>query len=285
MRRIWELGRLFMLGLVMAAIFVADASAQKVQAVVKIELKTLSLEKQQKLENLASDIETYINDFDWTGDASDVVIPLTIQMFLTDQSVSYESRYGGNFYITNSLDIKYFDKYWRFPYQDGDRLLHLDGRFDPFTGFIDFYIFLILGGEYDKLERFGGNRFFEKASLLNEQAKFNTLYAYGWDQRSKIIERILSRDYEPYRIMKDYYFLGLSYAGDQDTTAQRYCHEALRIMDRILAQNEDDPEIRGFLEAHNLEIVELFKGNEEVLSLLIRMDPDREKNYLEYMKR
>ena len=277
-------GKRFALALCILIITAAgNGWAQKIQARIKVDLQRLSLDKQQRLEDLAKDIETYINDFDWTGDAPDQIIPVTMQIFLTDQSVSYESRYAGTFYITNNLDIKYYDKYWRFPYQDGDRLMHEENMFHPMTGFIDFYINLILGGEYDKLDHLGGTPFYEKANYINEQAKFNTQFAYGWEERSRLIEKIMSDDYQPYRLVKDQFFLGMAYVGESDTTARRHCHEAIKIMEQILRMNPEDAEIMGFLEAHHLEIVELFRGENEVLGLLARIDPAREEKYRDHM--
>jgi len=247
-------------------------------------LERLPLEKQQKLKDFAEDIETYINDYDWTGEALEEPIPISIQIFLMDNSVSYESRYSGTFLITNNLDNQYYDKYWRFPYEAGTRLEQNENIFDPFTGFIDFYVNLIIGGEYDKYGKLMGTPFFEKAKLISDQAKFNARFILGWKERTKLIDRIQSEEYTAFRTMKDFFFLGLSYVGEEDTTAQNYCGQALTIIEDILTKQSDTEETLNFLKAHHVEFIDLFKEDQDILRKLIRIDPERTETYQQYLK-
>jgi hypothetical protein len=262
----------------------APVNAQKIRAEATLLLERLPLEKQQKLKDFYQAIETYISDYDWTGEVWDQEIPLTIQIYLQDHSVSYESRYAGTFLITNNLDIQYYDKYWRFPYQDGERLFHQEGVFDPLTGFMEFYVYLILGGEYDKQGRLLGTPYFEKAKYIAEQAQFNSQFILGWDERNRLIDRILSDEYKPFREMVDLFFLGMSYVGEADTTARRYCNGALDVMDRILRRNPDHPEALQFMKAHHLEYIDLFKGDEEMLRRLMDIDRARAETYEKYIE-
>jgi hypothetical protein len=247
-------------------------------------LERLPLEKQQRMRDFAETLETYINDYDWTGESYDDEIPITIQIFLMDASVSYEERYAGTFMITNNLDMQYYDKYWRFPFQAGERMEHNENAFHPFTGFIDFYINIIIGGEYDKYGKFMGTPFFEKAKLISTQAKFNTQFNLGWKERTELIDRIMGDEYKTFRSMKDLFYLGLSYVGEEDTTAQKYCSQSLDLLEKILTDNPDDEEVVQFLKAHHLEYVDIFKDDNEILEKLVRIDPDRESTYREYMK-
>ena len=259
--------------------------AQRVRSDVRLMLERLPLEKQELLKNFSEDMEVYISDYDWTGEFSDEEIPVTIQIFLTDNSVSYEARYSGTFLITNNSDIQYYDKYWRFPYEAGDPILHNENVFDPFTGFIDFYVYLILGGEFDKYGQFLGTPFYERAKQISDQAMFNVQFQWGWQERSELIDKILSEENKPFRTLKDLFFLGLSYIGEEDTTAQRYCLQALAMLEDFLKAHPGHEEAGQFIEAHHLEYVELFEGNRDVLEKLIRIDPERADTYRQYLDR
>lgn len=263
---------------------VGTVSAQKIRSQVRLMLERLPLEKQQRLKDFAEDIETYINDSDWTGEHSDEEIPVTIQIFLMDKSVSYEDRYSGTFVITNNMDLQYYDKYWVFPYQPGDQLFHSENEFHPFTGCLDFYICLIIGGEYDKYGRFMGTPYFEKAKNISNQAKFNSLYILGWQERSILIDKILSEEYKTFRTMKDLFFLGLSYVGEEDTTAQKYCGQALSLLDKIITEDPEDEEALHFLQAHHMEYIDIFKDKKEVLETLLRLDPENADTYRRHIE-
>jgi len=260
------------------------AFGQRLNAQVKMRLERLPLQKQQKLKDLGENIETYINDYDWTGESSDEEIPITVQISLMDNSVSYEDRYSGTFLITNNSDLQYYDKYWRFPYQAGEQLIHNENVFDPFTGFINFYVYLIIGGEYDKYGRFLGTPYFEKAKHICGQAKFNSLFRLGWDERSTLVDKILSKENEPFRTMEDLFFLGLSYVDEEDSTARKYCGQALSLLDEILTKDPYNKQARQFLNAHYLEYTDILKGDSKAMEKLIRLDPNHAETYRKAMK-
>lgn len=258
------------------------AAAQVVRSRITVLLERLPLEKQERMKDFAETLESYINDFDWTGEPSDEEIPVSIQIFLTDASVSYESRFAGTFLITNNSDIQYYDKYWRFPFEAGDPVFHDENTFHPFTGFVDFYIYLILGGEYDKFGRLLGTPFFERAKLISDQAMFNVQFQLGWKERSDLIEETMSEENDEFRTMKDLYFLGISYYGEEDETARKYCLEALDLFEDVIKENPDHEQAGQFIEAHHLEYADMFRGNREVLQRLMRLDSERADTYRQY---
>jgi hypothetical protein len=259
--------------------FARDIHAQKLNSHVKLLLERLPLEKQKKLENFASDIESYINDYDWTGQEADFEIPLSLQIYLQDISANFEERYSGTFLISNTVDIQYYDKYWRFPYQAGDRLIHDESAFQPFMGFLDFYVNLVLGGEFDKTSSLGGTPFYEKAKLINEQAKFNTQFMLGWDERSKLIQSILNQDNVPFRKSKYLFFAAFYYAGQKDTSAQKYALQGVSILESILKQDPEHKEALDYIQAHYMQIADIFKDDNAMLQRMIAMDPVHKEAY------
>lgn len=260
----------------------SSVHAQKLVSEVTIILDRLPLENQTLLKDLAADIQTYINDYEWTDDNS-YELPLTIQIFLMDNSVSYEDRYSGTFLISNNFDLQYYDKYWRFPLEEGYQLEHVMDVFNPFTGFIDFYIYLILASEHDKYGKFFGTPFYEKAKLLSDQALFNARFSTGWEERQELIQFLMGLDNKAFREMKDLYFLGLSYKGEEDDKMLQYCREALNMLGVILEKENDYDDAIQFMKAHHIEMIDIFHNSPEALKQLIRIDPDRASTYQQYL--
>jgi hypothetical protein len=266
------------------AISTGDLFSQQIRADVELILERLPMEKQEKLKNFDGEIEAYLNDYDWTGGENDIEIPVTIQIYLQDKSVSYENRYGGTFLISNNSDIQYYDKYWYFPYDPSKPLFHNEGVFEPFASFLDYYIYLILGGEYDKYGKLLGTPFYERAKQISNQAKFNTTFMKGWDEREVLIDRILGKEFALFRQMKDIYFLGRSYIGEEDTTVVKYCVEAIDLLDRVLDRDPENKEAQQFVKAHHIEFIEMFQDDPRMLRKLIRIDPEHEETYRQYLK-
>jgi len=258
--------------------------AQHVSADVKLILERLPLEKQKKLATLEQDIETYLNDYTWLEE-QEWEIPLQIQIVLQDVSASFEDRYSGTFLISNTTDLQYYDKYWKFPYQAGDRLVHQEGVFDPFTGFIDFYVYLILGGELDKYSLLGGTKSYEKAKHINDQARFNTQFMLGWDERTKLLQSILDESNIPFRKAKYFLWIAITYGAEGDTTAEKYGIQGIEILEEFLKNHPDHKEARDFLKAHHIELGELFKNSPSILEKLIALDPEHEAGYRRHLKK
>lgn len=262
--------------------FVPPILAQQVNADVKLILERLPLEKQKKLATLEQDIETYLNDYTWLEE-SEVEIPIQIQIVLQDVSASFEDRYSGTFLISNTTDLQYYDKYWKFPYQAGDRLVHQEGVFDPFTGFIDFYVYLILGGELDKYSLLGGTKSYEKAKQVLDQARFDTQFMLGWDERTKLLQSILDESNIPFREAKYLLSVSIAYGADEDTTAEKYGLQGIEILTEFFKSYPDHKEAKDFLKAHHIELAETFKNSPSILEKLIALDPERESVYRRYL--
>ena len=264
---------------VLLIITAASLSAEQIQADVTMILERLTLEKQERLAYLADEIETYLNDYDWTGETLDNPIPVTMQIFLNDNSVSYEERYSATFIISNNSDTQYHDKYWKFPYKTGTPLSHNENAYNPFTGFIDFYIYLLIGSEYDRYGQFLGEPYFEKAKLLSEQGMFDATFVKGWEERCDLIKYIMSDEYKPFRKAKDLYYLGLSYVGEEDSTARRLCGEAVDLLDEMLERDPEEKATLQFIQANHLDMIKLLKSDPARIEKLIIMDPDRAEMY------
>ncbi|MBN2414392.1 DUF4835 family protein [bacterium] len=269
----------------LAVVLTQAASAQFIEADVTVMLDRLPLEKQQELRYFSDKVTDYINTHAWTDEQFDEPVHVSIQIFLQDKSSNYESRYSGRFLITNNLDLQQFDKYWRFPYEEGNPLLHDEHVFNPLTSFINYYIYIVVGSEYDKMGKYLGTPFFEKAKQICEQAKFNSLYSYGWEERELRINEILSEANLSFRAMKDRLYLGYSYAGDVDSVARRYVGEAVDMLAEILTEHPGDEKALEFLQAHYIDIMDIFSYDNNILNTFIRIDPDHADTYRKYLNK
>ncbi len=103
------------------------------------------------------------------------MLPLRIQIYLQDASVSFEDRYSGNLLIANSTDVQFYDKRWRFNYDSYEPLIPDENLFHPLTSVLEFYIYMVLAIEFDKYGKLSGTPNFNKAVNINEQARFSRI--------------------------------------------------------------------------------------------------------------
>ncbi|MBN1893512.1 DUF4835 family protein [bacterium] len=273
--------RLFLL----CAVFLSGrVHARQMEATVKMTLDRLPLDKQDKLKELQDYISVYLSDYDWTGEDFEEPVPVGVQIFLQDKSSSFEDRYGGTFLISNGQDIQYYDKYWDFPYQAGEALVHNENVYNPFTGFLNFYAYIILGGEYDKFGPLAGSPYFEKARRIADQAMFDSQNVRGWKERKELIEKILSEDRVPFRKMKDLFFSAFAHAGEDDSLAVRTCGDAVALLEGVLKKDPEQKDAVNFLKAYHIQILELCRSDQNIIRRIAALDPDRAETYKKYMK-
>ncbi len=283
----WQLVILFILCLITSIFFNTRVLAQSITVTVDLELNALPDENREKLQDFKQILEDYLNNYKWTKDEFIGEFKINWTLLLQDISVSYQDRYKVQIVVTNNSDVQYSDRRCRFAYQKGEIPVHSENNWDSLTSLLDFYINIIIGEEMDKFGHLLGTPYFEKAKLIAEQARFGLgQFIEGWDLRVELINDLLNDKTKKYREMKDFYFYGLYFANEDPEKAKTYCKEAINMLEEI--KQGEDPKYKRcekFIEAHYIEIVELFKdsNNKEVFEKMIKLDPDRANIYQEYL--
>jgi hypothetical protein len=239
-------------------------------------------------------LEEYFLHHDWIEEYEGPPIPFTFRMYLTDESVGFEDRYGARIHASNEYDLQYLDKDCHFAYQRGERLEHDAIVYHSLTGLLDYYAYLIIGGEMDKWSTLGGDSFYKAAREVVQEAQFSELYR-GWNQRSEVLERILAEENLNYRKMTAVYFRALALEeNDNIEEARQYGRSALAMIETILDEPVEDvdwaqryeDQIARFFEHHYREIADLFaeapQGG-EVFELLMTIDPKHEEFYGQFI--
>ena len=241
--------------LILIVIAVSLCYGQKIVCKVEIMLEKMPLENQTKLKYLQDELASYINDYDWSENEFQYDINCELAVAFDEaKTVSYEDRYTATIIITNGIDLQYADKRWTFALKPNESLNH-SSSFHPFTSLLDFYINLLLAYEYDKLNEFGGDKYYDAAYQINEIAKFNTQHYRGWDRRSELITDLRDERQKPYRKLVFHYFAGYYFfeAGDSENAAAHLMN-AVRLV-KSIPKNE----LERFFEVNHFNFLKALK--------------------------
>ncbi len=176
-------------------------------------------------ESLQTDLENYINEFRWTEiefqEQERISCQLSIVLIDGDQDFNFvaETVISARRPIYNTTaettSIIIGDQSWQFSYPQGRSLIHDELQFESLTGFIDYYMYLILGYDFDSFSPLGGTDYFELAQNVVDLAQNeNTI---GWNRNSNnlrnrfvLIADLLNNNYHPLRnAYYTYHRLGL----------------------------------------------------------------------------
>ena len=203
----------------------ASAEGEELNATVSLNASKVQGSNTEVFEQLQSSLDEFINSRKWTtntyetGERIDCNFTFVVNSYSNDGSFDCSlmvqaSRpvYGSSY---RSVLFKYEDKSIKFSYQPYDRLEFVEDNLDNnLTAVIAFYVYMIIGMDFDSMGELGGNEFLNKA--LNIANNAQNLGDAGWragsntNNRYSIIDDYMNGAMEPMRkLMYRYHRLGL----------------------------------------------------------------------------
>lgn len=258
-----------------------------------------------RLVTFEQDLENYINSNTWSSaDMGGEKIKCTFTIFFVgatgDNSYQAQAFIGSSRSVyagsapsdRKSPVVRLFDDKWEFTYVKGQTLQRNDSQFDPLTDFLDFYLYLILGFDFDSFEKQGGTQYFQRAYTLLNQAPSSSK---GWDRGSatayskfSLIEEINNPKYQPFREgFYQYHYRGLDLLATKPEAAFRNMASLIeKIAELKKTSNPKSILFRTFFEAKYEELAEVFKRypDTSLLQLLTAVDPAHLNAYDQAMR-
>ncbi|MFN0157894.1 MAG: DUF4835 family protein [Bacteroidota bacterium] len=290
--------RFFLLSVSLLLMLSPPVTAQRVDCTVQVNYEAVSTTHKDLLVDFEHDIRNYINNYEWGTNDPGEKIKCTISIFI--QNAPAENKYTAQVFIgsqrpifgteRNSAVVRLFDESWEFMYFKSRPINHSEYSFNDLTSFLDFYIFLIIGYDFDTYEPRGGTPYFQKAADIANLGQ--TSSAKGWEQKSssfsrlQLINEIIGPKLAPIRnAMHTYHFAGLDSMAIQPARGQANVLRALTMIER--ARKQIDPRnlfVKTFFEAKNLEIADVFSTfpDPEIYARLSQIDPVHQATYEEY---
>ena len=278
-------------------------SAQQVDCTIQVNYENVSTSNKDFLVNLQDDIRSYVNDYSWGSDNLEEKVKCTVDIRV--QGVVGENKYSAQVFIgskrriegteESSAVLRLFDETWEFTYVKNRPISHNAYSFNDLASFLDFYIYLILGYDYDSYEKQGGNPHFQKASDIASLGRANG--QKGWQQgnsgysRIQFIGELLNPKFVPVRIASyQYHFDGLDSLAKNPS---RGLANMLAAVERIgRAKKEVDPRnivIKTFFDTKSMEIADkFFRFNYPDPSVYVKfsvIDPSHQNTYEGYRKK
>ena len=276
---------------------------QEIAAKVTVNFESLQTEYREKLVNFASQVEDYINknkwtDLKWEGPK----IPVSIQVYFKSGNPS--NRYSAQVVISSqrpiyqseksTLMLKLIDPNWEFTYEKNQVLLFNPSLFESLTGFINYYVYVILGIDSDSYEEFGGTKFFNQAlSIAYQGASSN--FSNGWApgegsfNRVDFVSEYLNEKFQNFRkAFFDYHFNGLDLASEDPTLPAKKLINFIKVLEDL--RNKVFSRsilLKVFFDTKYLEFCEVLRNysDKSVFDRLKKIDPAHISTYDEYQKK
>jgi hypothetical protein len=278
------------------------ASGQEIESTVTLSMDNLTPSQKDYLAEFQSKLTTYINEHRWTNvDFRGDKIPVNISIFFTagtdggDFSAQAVIESQRRLYLEGrptqdiSMIFRVNDKKWSFTYMKGQPFYHDEYQFNDITSFIDFYMNVILGLDFDSYEMMQGTPYYQKASTIAQRSQSSNRVS-EWQgssndySRINLIGELQNAQYANFRSsLYWYYYEGLDYLQTEKDEAQKSIARALEDVADILARTN----VRSLLLNMWLEFkceefctkLEGYAQRPQLMNTMAQADPQRQERY------
>ena len=278
-------------------IIARPANGQELNCTVSINYQNISGNDYSFLDELSTNIREYINDRRWTEDQYEDFerITCSFQVIITEALSLTEFRarvvvasrrpiYGT---VQRTTVSQFSDQEWQFVYNRGAPLFFRPDVYEPITSLINFYVYILLGFDYDTFDDLGGSPYFEQARRISDTAS-NT-GAIGWSSlsgqagRGDLISQIMDPRFRDLRVAyADYHLRGLDRFVTDSDAAQRTILDVIIRLEAIADEVQRSYYLDQFFTAKSKEIASAFKGStmaSQAYDTLARLDPAHLSDY------
>ena len=291
--------RRFMI-LILAVSLSNYSMAQELNCVVNVNARQIEGSEKVMFEEMQKAIFQLVNGRKWTKDQYESYekIDCSILINLTERTGS--NQFTGNIQVQASRPIygtsydspimNVRDEDFEITYNQFVPLQYNEGTYtDELTSILAFYIYMILGYDYDSFSMEGGTTHFQEALRIvnNAQSSSRTGWKAFEDQSNRywLVENALSARFKPLRkTYYDYHRLGFDIMQQDVVRGRKKVTESLKALRPIHNVAPSSYNLQVFFNAKMQEVVNLYEKatpNEiaEITELLIRIDPGNSNNY------
>jgi len=258
--------------------------AQRIIAEVTIDAQNLDDAQRQATTYLNRDIKYYIENTQWMTREFPADFVIQASIFLDSYTESgYQRIYTAKAFWGNGDDQKYFDKSWQFSYDEGEQLLYTTS-FQSLASFIDYWVFIILAGNLDTWNEFGGNQFYNRAMKIARLGS-DSGFSKGWKERLEDAE-YLAGDQNLRQLKFQYYEAIDSWDSGNPDRTQDLLDQFMDNLQVSLQRQNSRIFTQDFLKAKHMELAEFAWEVErrDIIDKLIKLDEDHREVYEDVLR-
>lgn len=267
--------------------------AQEFDCNLTVNIDQVGSKEVQIFEQMQQDLFEFVNTQRWTDDVVSPEERIKCDIIVNITKISGQSNFTADIMIQSSRPVygvdydsplfNYVDKNVSFEYQQGQPLFFTPNTFNSnLTSVMAFYIYIILGYDYDSFAKNGGTIYFDKANdvMLNAVQSGDKAWTADSKNRSRynLISQLMNPQYSAIREGNyKYHRLALDNFSKDQVGGRTKISQVLNSLKRIFNINPNSPVLSSFFESKSIEITNIYKKasvNEKqaILKILRQVD-------------
>lgn len=290
--------------ILIATLTAGYAQAQELNCAVTVNADQITQTDRRIFKTLETSIYEFINTRKWTDDNFQADERIECQILITVSEEVSAGKYRGQASIVsrrpvygsdyNSTLLNFQDKDFEFTYTEYQPLEFNENMFSSnLTHMLAFYVYVIIGMDYDSFSQKGGDKYFLKAQTLVNQA--SNADARGWKSfdgsrnRFWLINNIMDPSFAAMRdAFYQYHRQGLDNFYNDQTKPVTIITKSLQTLDNVNRITPNSMIIQLFFSAKSDEILGIYSKatpseKAKAVSYLTRLDPVNADAYQEML--
>lgn len=238
-----------------------DIIAQRLNCEIKVDIPRLEANDRDDLAEFQRKLTNYMNNSRWSDSDQDIVINCNVNVIIqTVTNRGSEKVYLGQFLIGSPSGENFYDQAWEFTYFPAQAFESFRTAFDPLLDLVDYYAFMVIAGELDTYDQFGGSPFYDRCQEICNRGQLSN-YASGWKSRLDEVILVTDGDHVPLRVAKFYYYQGLYYVEREPNPeyAREISKGVVERLGKVANKRPNSKALKRFFDSHYQEFCKIFQ--------------------------
>ncbi len=280
----------------------ASLDAQEIELTTEVTMDILTPAQKDYLADFEQKLKDYVNDHRWC-DVEFYGDKIPVRMSVNFLSGTDAGEFSAQVVVDaqrrrwkdgrptqlTSLIFRAMDAKWSFSYLKGTPFVHDEYQYNEIASFVDFYMYVILGMDFDSYEPLMGTPYYSKALTVAQRSQ-SSRQAGEWQgqsnqySRMNLISELLNAQYEKFRDALYWYFYeGIDFIETEKEMAQTAISKAIENVADILPRTSSRSVLLTmWLESNASEYCKLLEGYAQrprLMNLMAQVDPARQQIY------
>ncbi|MBT8191114.1 MAG: DUF4835 family protein [Bacteroidia bacterium] len=290
--------------LVISLFMLSSANAQELNINVQVKAPRLQLVDPKVFETLEKEVYEFINNTRWTDDEFEDFEKIEGNLNITITEELSQTSFKADFFVQTirpvyksnykSQVLNFVDKGVPFVYRE---LQPLENSFntyiDPLSSLLTYYVYMILGADYDTYSLLGGEPHFKTMQNIISAIPPNLASGSGWDPQGNRRNRFWTMDnflnprLKPLRqAVYEYHRMSMDNMHEDADKSRAILVSALTTIEQVNKSEQNTAIVQMFVDSKRNELIEIFKGasrgqQTKVYGIMVGLDPAQASRYNE----
>lgn len=292
------------LSIVFLLSFLGLSHAQELYCNVQVNSRQVEGSDKQIFETLQSSLFEFLNNRVWTNYEFKVEERIECNMLLTISERPSSEQFKGNLTIAvnrpvfnssyNTLIFNYVDNDIQFEYLMNQPFDFAENSYiSNITSIMAYYVYMILGLDFDTFALYGGTPFYEKAEAIVSAAQSSQYPGWkafeGDKNRYWLTENLLNPAFKPLRnFLYEYHRKGLDVMYENPDQGRKSIIKALQNLKKVYDDRPGLFLIKLLMDAKRPELIQIFSEGStseksQAVELMKKIDPSHSSEYDDLM--